>query len=534
MAMRTCSECGKDVSDQAAACPHCGLLFTVAARGSNWKQRFSTAVEVTKTAASKTVAGVKIAAQIARGTYDTVAPALGLAIDAAGDAVEYAGNVATRRLSEDERVILDTCPVVRQINAERSVFETDPEIFSQLYNVQVRPVVTAAVLGSVGGVMSWNDEFLSRFTRQVFDGKDLVGGFLGDRIASVVGAMKVDLVNDFMDRVPGATVRGGGWLHRVQHGHDLSALATIYREHGSGGLLQGVYHVYGRDFFTPAGIPVLPKGSNEARELLNAWGWNNRDAASLLSVNFLEVMGGMMALVGAFRLWCLARSLYADFRLQDFVSRASAAAEQQDFLTATTLMQEALGMRPSDGNLSIALGTLHQRAGNRLSAHFAFRDATRLLAAGEPTLRIGGAAISLRGIGSGMALATSDSLAKLEQYQRDWFNHVIELTRTGVNAFESVGNSLIERRAIKVVSGTEVLPSRYLSGALNYYLAGQLVGASMFLPDRDAILTRLHRKADEALEAAKERPALADRQEEVAALQRFARAELLPPAPAAV
>src|SRR5438552_6574802 len=66
-----------------------------------------------------------------------------------------------------------------------------------------------------------------------------------------------------MDHVLG-TDHVGGWLHRLQHGHDLSAVAHMWWEHGFGGGAQALYHVYGRDFFTPHGIPILPAETDRA------------------------------------------------------------------------------------------------------------------------------------------------------------------------------------------------------------------------------------------------------------------------------
>jgi len=106
---------------------------------------------------------------------------------------------------------------------------------------------------------------LSRFTRTVFDSDHFIGGWAGQHMADMIGSEKVDAVN--MDHVPG-TDHVGGWLHRLQHGHDLSAVAHMWWEHGFGGGAQALYHVYGRDFFTPHGIPILPAETDRAYDLL--------------------------------------------------------------------------------------------------------------------------------------------------------------------------------------------------------------------------------------------------------------------------
>jgi hypothetical protein len=98
--------------------------------------------------------------------------------------------------------------------------------------VRVRPLLTAAVLLSGGAGLETLDRMVSEVTRHIFDGDQLVGGCLGDHIASIIGPAKAEAVNRFMDTVPGSDVMGGGWLHRIQHGHDLAALAQIGQEHG--------------------------------------------------------------------------------------------------------------------------------------------------------------------------------------------------------------------------------------------------------------------------------------------------------------
>lgn len=458
----------------------------------------------------------------------------------AGQVAEYADDLYERWLSEDEARILDDCPVATGILAHRDVFDADPEIFSQLYNVRVRPVLTAAVLGASGGGMLAFDEALSKVTRKVFDGDQLIGGWGADRIASWIGPEKFTEINRFMDTVPGASVPGGGWLHRIQHGHDLSAVAQIFQEHGSDGGIQALYHIYGRDFFTPAGVPILPAGSNEVHKFLtDQLDMKPLEAADLLSMNFVEVLGGVMAgvftVMALYRLVNLAKAIHENNTVRDLVQRATSAGEAGDFLTASTLLHDALSYRPRDGMLTFILASMHHRSEKRLQAHLAFRDVTVWTASDEPMLELGGAKISLRGIAATGALATSDALARSDQHKSAWLRHVIELSRAGVTAYESVAYKLLDRRFIKRFGESSVLPPCFLSAAMNFYLAGRLAGASMYLPDREAVLARTVRKMDEALQDAGGRSSLKDRVDDLQFMRRLAKAELseLPAATAA-
>ncbi len=477
---------------------------------------------ILKRAALETTRGVQQAAGLAQQAYDHVS-------SGAEVLIEYGDDLYKRKLGEDEAEILDRCPVVVQIKENRPVFDSDPEAFGLLYNVRVRPVLTAAVLGATGGGALVFEEVLSRVTRHVFDGDELIGGWAAKGIASMVGQEKAEAVNRFMDLVPGATVPGGGLLHRIQHGHDLSALTEIAADHGTGGVVQGLYHIYGRDFFTLAGIPILPAGSADMHKLL----YENLDlgkeqAADLLSLNFVELMGGLMSVVALFRLWRFGKALRDNSVVRDLVERAGLAAEQQDYITATALLHEARSLRPKDGVLSLALGTIQQRAGNRLQAYLSFRDATVEMATEEPTMTLGGATLSLRGMASAMALSVSDALARSEEHSASWLDHVRNMARTGITAFETIGHRLTDRRFLKRFGRGSVLPARHLSAALNFYLAGRLAGSSMFLHDRDIILERAHRKIADALTEIETRPVLRNRTDELRFLRRFTAAELLP------
>ena len=453
------------------------------------------------------------------------------AAEGVGQVAEYADDLYEDWLSEDEAKILDNCPVATGILAHRDVFEADPEIFGQLYNVRVRPVLTAAVLGASGGGILAFDDALSRVTRHVFDGNQLVGGWGAEHIASMVGPEKAKAVNRFMDTVPGASVPGGGWVHRIQHGHDLNAVAQIFQEHGSEGGIQALYHIYGRDFFTPAGIPILPAGSNEVHAFLtDQVGLGSVEAADLLSLNFAEVLGGALmgvfAVMTLFRLVNLAKSIHENSTVQDLVERATRAGEAADFLTSSRLLQDALSYRPRDGMLTFLLASMHHRAGKGLQGHMAFRDVTIWTARDEPMLELGGAKISLRGIAATGALATSDALARSDQHKSTWLDHVIAISRAGVTAYESVAHNLLDRRFTKRFGKSSLLPPCFLSAAMNFYLAGRLAGASMYLPDREAVLERSVRKMDEALDAAESRNSLENRIDDLKFMRRFVKAEL--------
>jgi hypothetical protein len=153
---------------------------------------------------------------------------------------------------------------------------------------------------------------------------------------------------------------------------------------------------------------------------------------------------------------------------------------------------------------------------NHLDAFLHFRDATSWLARTEPKVEVGGAVLSLRGIAAGMALASIDAPARSDRNHSNWIAQLHELAMTGVTAFRTVADDLVD---------TTVTPVRYLSAALNYYLASKLVGGAMYLPQREELLDLVYRKLERSLTALDGKGQNVD---EVQFLKRFATVELLP------
>lgn len=427
----------------------------------------------------------------------------------------------SRYLAEDPCIILDASPAASAMLGRREVFESDPEVFGPLLNVRVRPVVSAAALATTGGGLAAFDHVLSRLTRRVFDGDQLVGGWLGPKLGSAA-------VNRWMDTVPGADFPGG-WLHRIRHGHDLDAVAEIWSQHGSGGAVQALYHIYGRDFFTPAGVPILPTGSATVHEYLTGTvGLGKREAADLISLNFIELLGGILTIAGVLRLWRSARAVWEDSIIKRLLLNAEQAAEQEDFVTACTLVDRALAKRPAHAGLLFSRATMYHRAGNHLEAHHSYVDTVQRAAGTGSTLSLGGAEISFGGVAAAAALATSDCLARADQHQFDWADRVVAIGRAGVQAFETVSERLVDRRFVRALGESAFLPARYLSAALNSYLGGQLAGASLLLPNRESATHRLADRFDEYVRAVCERGLAPGREDDLGFMRRLVASELLP------
>ncbi len=440
-------------------------------------------IEAVKRSAEKT-------AEFVSETSDGIAAGASIMVD-------RAGAVYVRQLGEDEVQILRDCPLVVQRLDQREAYESDPETIGLLQNVRIKPILGAAVLTSTGVGAGMQDEVLSRATRTIFDGKAYAGGWLQDAVEGVVGTETVASVNRLMDTVPGSDVMGGGWIHRIQHGHDLSAVADVWAEHGPAGGVQALYHIYGRDFFTPAGIPILPTGSEAVHRHLLEMGMKLAQAADWLSINFVEILGCGVGVFGVIRLLQACKAARDDARVRAISQQAMSAMENDDFLTARDAIDEAVNLAPSDGELAFLRGMIHQRSGSILEAHDSYRSAMRLMVKEDPGMSIGGAEISFRGLAGIGALSTISAVARVKEYEAAWLDRVKELARATSDAFEQMANQLTDRRLIRRWGEQALLPPRSMSAAINYRLAGQVVGQSLVLPDRESRLKRIAARLDE-------------------------------------
>lgn len=112
----------------------------------------------------------------------------------------------------------------------------------------------ALVALSTMGVLEWEEE-ITHATRRIFhDGPGHA------RLSAKLFHADYDVIHRWIDTVPGSGVRGGGIVHRLQHGHDLAAAGAIYEQHGLPGLLVWIQHM-SQDVMTPTGVPI-PIGRN--------------------------------------------------------------------------------------------------------------------------------------------------------------------------------------------------------------------------------------------------------------------------------
>ena len=223
----------------------------------------------------------------------------------------------------------------------------------------------------------------------------------------------------------------------------------------------------------------------------------------------------------------LARPLVGEL-LKRLSEEARKAVEVEDFLSATELIDRATALRPGDYRLRFLHGVVAHRSGDAFAAHEAYREVVRLLSERDQDLPLGGAAISFRGVATAAALATSHALARSKDLRVAWRDRVVLLARAGYRSFEQRAHALSDRRMVRRIGRSSLLPAKRLSAALNFYLAGQLAGSSLMLEERCAVQRRTGEDfADQLRKLSQDEQLAADRAE-IGALLRIGTAQLAP------
>lgn len=423
-------------------------------------------------------------------------------------ALEQARNVAERaralyKPEEPERVV-----------REAALFHPFPDtaLAPELQSIAWR---SDALLGlSAFGVISLEDE-ITGVTRDLFH-DNLHHQDLSRRI---LGA-DFDLVHGYMDTVPGTSYRGGGILHRLQHGHDLDAARHIYDDHGLPGVLAWMQHM-AQDAMTPTGVPI-PAGRGLAEWLVEHDLATPGNAALIVSFNVAEMAAAVLAGAFMLRLSRLLMELQKRRRIRRRLRGAQDAWVAGDFDGAIAHYREAVSL--AGGNqpgIELALGWAHAAAkGPTPESFLAFRAAAEGLATTDHAIEMGGLAISLRGSAYVLALSQAIQMLKLNDLRGAWRGELTRMARSAIASFEAVAIAQDESHRIEIGGRRLQLRPRPLSAAANYYLAGRLVAGVDFLP-LSGELERLGERAvwllDRAVEAYPDVPVIEEVRERWAA-----------------
>jgi hypothetical protein len=327
------------------------------------------------------------------------------------------------------------------------------------------------------GVTVWEREIVT-VTRSVFH-DELRHQDLSRRL---FGA-DYDAIHRWIDTVPGSGIRGGGIVHRLQHGHDAAAAQALYEQHGLPGLLVWMQHV-GQDLATPTGIPIPIGGAGFAEWLVQAGHATPGKAALMLSFNAAELAAAVLGGAFALRLAALA----TEFRRQRQVARRCAAARDAwargDLDAVVAHYGEARSLSADEPTILMALGWAYAQMGRPAAESFlAFRAAAMALGKEDRTVEIDGATLSLRGLAYVLALSHAVQVLEQTDLQGAWRAELDRMLRGAITAFEQTAIAQGDGPALRVGAREVALfRARPFSAAANYYLAARLAWSAPFLP----------------------------------------------------
>jgi hypothetical protein len=331
---------------------------------------------------------------------------------------------------------------------------------------------------SAMGVTVWEQEIVT-VTRSVFH-----DGLRHQELSRRLFGSDCDTIHRWIDTVPGSGIRGGGIVHRLQHGHDLAAAQALYEQHGLPGLLVWMQHV-GQDLATPTGIPIPVGGAGLADWLVQAGHATPGKAALMLSFNAAELAAAVLSGAFALRLAALA----AEFRRQRQVVRRCTAAREAwargDLDAVVAHYGEARSLSHDEPAILMALGWAYAQMGRPAAESFlAFRAAAMGLAREDRGVEVDGATISLRGLAYLLALSHAVQVLEQTDLQGAWRAELDRMLRGAITAFEQMAIAQADGPALRVGERELALyRQRPFSAAANYYLAARLAWSAPFLAE---------------------------------------------------
>ncbi len=327
------------------------------------------------------------------------------------------------------------------------------------------------------GVTQWEREIVT-VTRSVFH-----DNLRHQELSRRLFGSDFDAIHRWIDTVPGSGIRGGGILHRLQHGHDLAAVQHLYDEHGLEGVLVWMQHV-AQDACTPTGIPIPAGGPQLASWLVDSGFASPGKAALALSFNAAQLASSVLGGAFALRLATLA----AELRRQRQVARRCSAARDAwargDLDAVVAHYSEARSLSNDDPTILMSLGWAYAQMGRpAVEAFLAFRAAAHGLAREDRTVEVDGAALSLRGLAYMLALTHAVQVLEETDLRGSWRAELDRMLRGAIAAFERTALAKTGGPAVRLRDHELALyRQRPLSAAANYYLAARLARSAPFLP----------------------------------------------------
>jgi len=208
--------------------------------------------------------------------------------------LDYGLESASKAYDHSKTFVLDKKQgITTSIMDDVEIIEKECPLFERIIKNKIPISVKQSVVFAVGASLTTLSETqLMRMTKKAMDHD---GAFFQKTLESVFDKDQIKNINQWIDKVPGTDHFGGSVAHRLQHGHDIESLIEIFNDHNVEGFLTWINHVWFRDFWTPTGVPYLPKGSETIYEFLVDVGVSKSTAADLLSINSAELLAIILA-----------------------------------------------------------------------------------------------------------------------------------------------------------------------------------------------------------------------------------------------
>jgi len=267
-------------------------------------------------------------------------------------------------------------------------------------------VTHSAILATAGMGILANETKLAQLSRSIMDSD---ASIFQQILNFFFNPQEIKQISKWMDTVPGKSFAGGGVTHRIMHGHDVSALIELIQNHNLAGVAEWFNHVALRDFWTPAGVPYLPFGSNTVYEWLCSIGVSKSTAASLLSVNFWNVMGLIMIYHSSMAFYGLIKEKINTKKVKKLWDRAREFEELEDFDAANQCYDQVLSYVSDRPEVTVWIAMNYLKLAKQqnikrvwksnLLRAYQLADSARLKLTKDKTiLYYGGVQLSLRGL----------------------------------------------------------------------------------------------------------------------------------------
>ena len=354
-----------------------------------------------------------------------------------------------------------------------------------------QPIVHSAILAAAGTGVLFNEDNLIQLTSAM----DSKGSIFEKILELFFDRVELEQISKWIDTMPGANFVGGGVTHRVLHGHDINSLIELLQNHDLAGVFEWFNHIALQDFWTSAGIPYLPFGSDSIFDWLTSLGFGSKAAADLLSVNCAEVLAILMIYRCSKAFYNFVKEQVREKRAKALWNRAIELEQSGDFSSANECFDRVLSYVPDKPEIAIwtSMNFLNcaqhkdmkeERKSNLFRAYQIADSVRHKFVEDKSILYYGGIRLSLRGLSTTIMASSCVSMIG-----EDNIHAIKGIIANGVDDLINMANSLKQK-----------LNLRPFSAIANEALALNLLTATPFVLKTVHTPLTIHNRISESLQ----------------------------------